>query len=125
MPEVILSRAVAKELFKDEPALGKTIYDSLGSPARVVGLYEVMLGSWPTWDKLDHTALHPAVADALQAVYFVRAQPGRRDELMKIAEDRLNALDNGRIITQGAFRREDRRGQLCGRPRDGGLPDAS
>ena len=36
----------------------------------------------------------------MQAVYFVRAQPGRRDELMKIAEDRLNALDNGRIITK-------------------------
>ena len=100
VPEVILSRAVAKELFKDQPALGKTVYDSLGSPARVVGLYEVMLGSWPTWDKLDHTAIHPAIPDALQAVYFVRAQPGRRDELMKIVEDRLNALDNGRIITK-------------------------
>ena len=100
VPEVIISRAVAQELFKDEPALGKTVYDSLGSPARVVGLYDVMLGSWPTWEKLDHTALHPAIADAQQSVYIVRAQPGKRNELMKLAEDRLNALDNGRIITR-------------------------
>lgn len=98
VPEVILSRAVEKELFKGKPALGQNVYDSLGAPARVIGIIDVMHGSWPTWDKLDHTALHPAIADEQQASYLVRAQPGRRDELMKIAEDRLNAVDNGRII---------------------------
>jgi len=98
VPEVILSRAVEKELFKGKSGLGKTVYDSLGSPATVIGIVELMHGSWPTWDKLDHTSLHPAIADEQQAVYMVRTQPGRRDELMKIAVAKLNALDNGRII---------------------------
>jgi putative ABC transport system permease protein len=98
--EVILTRTVARELFGDEPALGKTVYDSLSQAARVVGIVELMHGSWPTWDKVDHVAYHPFVPDAEQAVYLVRAEPGRRDELMKIAEERLNALDNGRIITR-------------------------
>jgi putative ABC transport system permease protein len=100
VPEVILSRAVEKELFKGKSGLGKQVYDSLGSPATVVGIYELMHGSWPMWDKLDHTGLHPTIADEQWAMYLVRAQPGRRDELMKIAEAKLSALENGRIITR-------------------------
>jgi len=97
-PEVIVSRAVAEELFPHESALGRNIYDNLGKPAKVVGIYDVMLGSWPSWDKVDHTVLIPVVADPDQASYFVRARPGQRDAMMKLAEERLNAIDNGRII---------------------------
>jgi putative ABC transport system permease protein len=99
-PEVILTQAVAKKLFPDEPAMGKSVYDSLGQPARVVGIVELMHGSWPTWDKVDHVAFHPIIANEQQAVYLVRAEPGRRDELMKTAEDRLGAIENGRIISK-------------------------
>jgi putative ABC transport system permease protein len=99
-PEVILTQAVAKKLFPDEPAMGKSVYDSLGQPARVVGIVELMHGSWPTWDKVDHVAFHPIIANEQQAVYLVRAEPGRRDELMKTAEDRLGAIENGRIIAK-------------------------
>ena len=98
VPEVILTRAVAEELFPGESALGKSVYDGVGHPAQVVGIVDRMHGSWPTWDKLDHVVLHPVIADEQQAVYFVRARPGQRDALMKLAEEKLGAVDNGRII---------------------------
>jgi putative ABC transport system permease protein len=100
VPEVILTRVVANELFPGEPALGKTVYDNLGQPARVVGIVDHMHGSWPSWDKFDHVALHPVVPDDQMAMYLVRAKPGQRDAMMRLAEDRLGAIDNGRIITK-------------------------
>ncbi len=100
VPEIILSKVVGKELFPGESALGKTVYDGLGQPARVVGIVEHMHGSWPSWDKVDHTAFHPVVADEQQVRYLVRARPGQRDEVMKLAEERLGAIDNGRIVSK-------------------------
>ncbi|RPI15023.1 MAG: FtsX-like permease family protein [Lysobacterales bacterium] len=98
VPEVILTRAAAKELFKDEPAVGRTVYDSLGQPATVVGIVAGMIGSWPSWDQAGNVALFPVIADEQQARYFVRALPGRRDAAMKAAEDALGRIDNGRVI---------------------------
>ena len=98
VPEVILTRAVAEELFPGQPALGKSVYDGVGNPARVVGIIEKMHGSWVSWDKVDHVTLHPVIADEQSAVYIVRAKPGQRDAVMKAAEEKLSAVDNGRII---------------------------
>lgn len=98
VPELILTKAVAEELFPGQSALGKTVYDGVGHPAQVIGIVEKMHGSWPTWDKLDHVVLHPVIADEQQAVYMVRAKPGQRDAVMKAAEEKLSAVDNGRII---------------------------
>ncbi|MFO1392168.1 MAG: FtsX-like permease family protein [Steroidobacteraceae bacterium] len=100
VPEVILTRAVVNELFPGEHAVGKTVYDNLGQPARVVGVVDHMIGSWPSWDKAGQVTLHPVIADEQQARYLVRAKPGQRDEMMKLAEDRLSAIDNGRIVTK-------------------------
>lgn len=100
VPEVILTRAVEKELFPGEPGLGKTVYDGLGQPARVVGIVELMHGSWPSWDKFDHVVLHPLIPVKEFARYLVRAKPGQRDAMMTLAEEKLGAIDNGRIITK-------------------------
>jgi putative ABC transport system permease protein len=100
VPELILTRAVAAELFPGEPALGKTVYDGLGQPARVVGIVDHMHGAWPTWEKYDHVVLHPVVPSDDMAMYLVRARPGERDATMRLAEERLGALDNGRIVTK-------------------------
>ena len=97
-PEAIITRAVADELFPNQPALGRTIYTALSQPHRVVGIVERMHGSWPSWDKVDHVALVPVIADENQARYLVRAKPGQRDEMMQLAERRLGEHDNGRIV---------------------------
>jgi putative ABC transport system permease protein len=98
VPEVILTQTIAKELFPEGSALNKTVYDGLGQPARVVGVLERMHGSWVGWDNLDNVVLHPVLTSERFASYLVRAEPGKRDALMRLAEDKLAAVDNGRII---------------------------
>lgn len=97
-PEIVMTRDAAREMFPDESALGKTVYSSLGQPAVVVGIVDRMIGSWPGWDKAGNVALVPVIADEAMARYLVRAEPGRRDATMKLAEERLNQIDNGRVI---------------------------
>ena len=97
-PEMILTRDAAKELFGDEPALGKTVYSALSQPAKIVGILDHMHGSWPGWEKVGNVALSPVIPDETYARYLVRAQPGQRDAVMKAAEVKLRALENGRVI---------------------------
>ena len=98
VPEIIVTRTFAKELFPDEPALGRTVYDGLGQPTRIVGILERMHGAWVSWDKLENVVLHPLLANERFAVYLVRAQPGQRDAVMRLAEEKLAGVDNGRIL---------------------------
>jgi putative ABC transport system permease protein len=97
-PEILVTRDVAKELFPDGSALGKTVYSGTSQPIRIVGIIENMHGSWPGWDKVGNVALFPVIADETYARYMVRAKPGQRDATMKAAEDALNKIDNGRVI---------------------------
>lgn len=97
-PEILVTRDVAKELFPDGSALGKTVYSGTSEPIRIVGIIDHMHGSWPTWDKVGNVALFPVITDESYARYMVRAKPGQRDAVMKAAEEALNKVDNGRVI---------------------------
>jgi len=96
--EILITRDVARDMFPGETALGKTVYTGMSQPATVVGIIDHMHGSWPGWDKVGNVALFPVIADETFARYMVRARPGQRDEVMKLAEDALNKVDNGRVI---------------------------
>jgi putative ABC transport system permease protein len=96
--EILMTRDAARELFPDESALGKTVYTGTSQPVRVVGIIDHLHGSWPSWDKVGNVALFPVISDETYARYMVRAQTGRRDEAMKVAEEALNKVDNGRVI---------------------------
>jgi putative ABC transport system permease protein len=97
VPEVVMTQAIAKQLFPDKDALGQTVYDNLGRPARIVGIIDQMHGSWLDWDKVGNVVLHPVTACCNGISYLVRARPGERDRLMRMAEERL-ALTPGRVI---------------------------
>jgi putative ABC transport system permease protein len=97
-PEMMITKDVAAQLFPGESALGKTLYTSLSDPVTVIGIIDHMHGSWPTWDKVGDVALFPVIADEQQARYMVRSAPGRRDEVMRAAEEALGKIDNGRVI---------------------------
>jgi putative ABC transport system permease protein len=99
-PEVIVSRAFAKKMFGDVSAVGKSLYDGMGRPSPIVGVIEHMHGSWVGWKTIDHIMLFPAIADERFAYYLVRAKPGQRDAMMRVAEQKLGEIDNGRIITK-------------------------
>jgi len=100
VPEVIVTRAFAEAMFPGESALGRQVYDGLGQSAQVVGILETMHNSWPTWENYDRVVLHPQYADPAYGLYLVRAEPGQRDRLMREAEDKLAAIDNGRVIVR-------------------------
>lgn len=98
VPELVMTRVMAKQLFPDKEPLGQTVYDSLGQPARLVGIIENMHGSWPDWDKVGNVVLHPVITCCDDISYFVRAKPGERDRLMRIVEDKIAAAKPGRVV---------------------------
>jgi len=95
---ILLTRDVAKELFPDGSALGKTVYTGTSEPVTILGIIDHMHGSWPGWDKVGNVALFPVITDETMARYMVRAKPGQRDAMMKLAEESLGKVDNGRVI---------------------------
>lgn len=99
VPSVILTAAMGRALFGDEPALGKTVYDSLGQSAVIVGVIDHMLGAWVDWDDLEHVVFHPRIPSGPMVRYVVRAEPGERDALMMEVERKLSEADISRVIT--------------------------
>jgi len=95
---ILITRDVAKDLFPDGSALGKTIYTGTNEPVTILGVIDHMHGSWPGWDKVGNVALFPVITDETMARYMVRAKPGQRDAMMKLAEETLGKVDNGRVI---------------------------
>ncbi len=96
--EILVTRAIADELYPGESAVGKPVYTGLGQPATIVGVIDHMLGSWPSWEKVGNVMLVPRFADENQARYMVRTAPGQRDALMQAADAALSKVDNGRVI---------------------------
>ena len=98
VPVVIMTKALAKNVFGTEDALGRTLYDSYGEPAEVVGLIEHMQGSWVDWDELNNVLILPGVPFGPFLRYMVRVEPGRRDELIGVLEEQLPAVNQSRMI---------------------------
>jgi len=97
--QAIVTKAFAKSLFPDDPnPLGRTFYDGLGKPVTIIGVIEHMHGAWVGWDKLDHVALFPRIKSGPNAIYVVRAQPGRQDVVMREIEAKLGDSNPGRLL---------------------------
>lgn len=97
---LIVSQALADELFPDGDAVNQTIWDEPNGekPMRIIGIYDHMQNAWPTSSNVNNTALMPAISlFGGQMVYVVRAEPGRLDEVMKAAESYLSE-NRSRIV---------------------------
>lgn len=102
---IIVTQALADQLYPDGDALGKPIYTGLGgkgSSQTIVGVMERLQAPWVGWDKVEHSMLLPQYQagefDDSSARYLVRTEPGRRDEVMKEAERKLGETNTGRIV---------------------------
>ncbi|HEY0502478.1 MAG TPA: FtsX-like permease family protein [Lysobacter sp.] len=102
---VIVTKALADQLYPDGNALGKPIYSGLGgkgSSSTIVGILERLQAPWVGWDKVEHAMLIPQYQDgefdSSSARYLVRTEPGRRDEVMKEVERKLGEVNTGRIV---------------------------
>ena len=104
-PVVITTKDLARKMFGgDDPdydpltALGRTMYDFYGNPAEIVGIVEHMQGAWVNWDELTNIIIMPGVQPGPFLRYIVRAEPGRRDEVLAIMEEQLPQLNRSRMV---------------------------
>lgn len=93
---VIVTQALANDLYPNGDALGKTLYDSygwLGSPATIVGIVEQMHGSRVSSPRVDRVVLVPRLPypDEPAVHYVVRTKPGRRDAVMGVVAEHMEA----------------------------------
>jgi putative ABC transport system permease protein len=100
VPQVILTRAMADEIFPHDNPLGKTIYTEFGQGATVIGIVGRMQGPWPESSFLENVFLLPRLPFSFSSAiyYIVRTQPGRRDAVAQIIESHLSTSNPNRLI---------------------------
>ena len=98
VPSVLITQALANDLFGDEDALGKTVYWGSMEPSTVVGIIDHMHGSWVGWDKLSNVVVHPGKPAYTNNRYIIRVEPGMRDELIPIIEQKLGDSNLQRVV---------------------------
>lgn len=99
--KVIITKAMAESLFPDDPfeaSVGKTVYINDTEPMVISGIIDKLQAPWVGWDRVENAMLAPEHLEYESTRYFIRAQPGQRDEVMKTVEEFLANSNKGRII---------------------------
>jgi putative ABC transport system permease protein len=110
--QIVISRAMATELFPDNPAeeaVGKIAYIEEEMPVTIIGVMDRMQAPWKSWGGVERSMLVPMQRGDSVARYFIRAEPGYRDEVMPQIEQMLAERDTGRIIDDLQTMAESRR----------------
>ncbi len=97
-PSVLVTQQLADELFPDDDALGKPVYWGNMELSTIVGIIEHMHGSWVSWDNLGNVVIQPGKPAFINNRYIARVDPGRRDEIMPIIEQRLGESNLMRVV---------------------------
>ncbi len=99
-PVMLVTRALAQKLFPDGNAVGKLVYtDDDQPPTTIVGVVEELQNPWLDDATVDYSVLWPThIAYGNGSSYVVRAEPGRRDEVMKLVEAKLGESNRSRIV---------------------------
>ncbi len=99
-PGVIITRALAERLFPGKEAVGQSFYLDQRQPGNtVIGVVERLQAPWLGTAETEYSTLVPQIRPyGLESRYLIRAQPGRRDELMSRAEEALGRINTSRIV---------------------------
>jgi putative ABC transport system permease protein len=97
-PSILVTQELANDLFGDEDALGKTVYWGSMEPSTIVGIIDHMHGSWVNWDKLGNVVIQPGKPAYTTNKYIIRVEPGMRDELTPIIEQKLGESNRRRVV---------------------------
>jgi putative ABC transport system permease protein len=97
-PQIIITQQLAQTLFPDGRALGKAAYDAEGRPATIIGIISNVAGPWEIQSYDRRTVLVPRQPLLYGFRYLVRTQPGRRDEIMRIAAEHLSQSNPDRVV---------------------------
>ncbi|MBL0162828.1 MAG: ABC transporter permease [Xanthomonadales bacterium] len=97
---IIVTQAVAEKMFPDGDALGKSVYLNEDPPtSTIVGIVERTQQPWMESSSIENSTFVPAYMPyGNSSRYLIRAQPGRRDEVMKAVEQKLAESNTSRII---------------------------
>lgn len=98
---VIVTEALAKQLYPDQSAVGKPLYGlrSGNDTSMIIGVVEKLQQPWTGARFIEQSALVPTrIASQAYSRYLVRTEPGQRDRLMKEVEEKLQAINSGRIV---------------------------
>jgi putative ABC transport system permease protein len=101
LPKVaIVSKALADKLFPDQDPIGKQVFFDQDPPTTtIIGVVDRLQQPWMSSDTVEYSTLVPAFMPYGNFTrYLVRAEPGRRDELMKLAEQKMTEANPSRII---------------------------
>ncbi len=100
---IIITKALAEEIFPGESAVGKQLYGIAGEAetVTVVGVLERLQQPWPRSRNVENSTLVPSrpLFDKFSA-YLVRTEPGQRDRLMKEVETKLGEINTGRLLRE-------------------------
>jgi putative ABC transport system permease protein len=97
-PSILVTQALADDLFGEEDALGKTVYWGSMEPSTIVGIIGQMHGSWVGWDKLGNSVIQPGKPARSTNLYIIRVEPGMRDELIPLIEKALGESNRSRVV---------------------------
>jgi len=95
---ILITQSLADDLFGDEEALGKVVYWHSMEPSTIVGIIGKMHGSWVGWDKLDNVVIQPGKPAYTTNTYIIRTEPGLRDELIPVIEQKLGESNRKRVV---------------------------
>jgi putative ABC transport system permease protein len=101
LPKVaIISKALADKMFPDGNAIGKQVYFDQDPPTTtIIGVVERLQQPWMSSDTVEYSTFVPAFMPYGNSTrYLVRAEPGRRDEVMKLVEQKMTEASSSRIV---------------------------
>ena len=95
-----MTKALADKVFPDGDALGKSVYLAEDPPtSTVIGIVERTQQPWMGSPDVELSTFVPAYMPyGDRSSYIVRAEPGRRDEVMKAVEQKLAESNTSRIV---------------------------
>ncbi len=97
---IIVTQALANKLFPNGDAIGKQVYMGKEPPAStIIGIVETAQQPWVSNDDVENSTFVAGYMPYGNSTrYIVRAEPGRRDEVIKSIEQKLSEANTSRII---------------------------
>ncbi|MEZ5461317.1 ABC transporter permease [Dokdonella sp.] len=113
---IIVTKALAEKLFPGENAIGKQVYMGEEPPtSTIVGIVEKTQQPWMESDEVENSTFVPVYMPFGNSTrYLVRAEPGRRDEVLKAVEQKMAETNTSRIIGKMRTMEETRQEAYAG-----------
>jgi putative ABC transport system permease protein len=101
---IIITRALAQRLFPRGDAVGKSLYTETKDPSTIIGIIDRLQGPFVAATGFmssftENSVLAPFRPLGDSSTYIVRTKPGRLNEALKAAQNKLEGINGSRIIS--------------------------